>query len=273
MKEPNDIDVLMKYLQQEQSSQEKKQKAQDIINRGQLFDLHYERDEPLANDSESNAREALKNILSQKGVFVTSTNSNRNGKRYPGISAIFSRISISNKTDPNNWLEQMMLPINEDYQLKSVRIVYIPTQAIKKLTFEISKKVMSKIISDINDLIPEFKQLAEFNKAKISSGNWSDNNQPSYPNLNYRYGYGTKFIQGTKDFEKTTENWCSIIIGFMTVSDNPMQQGAKKRFSRQGIEVYWNVQSGNKEFLIKIYDIIERNFSPLNEYEKQLERQ
>ena len=171
-KKQNDVQLLMTYLSQGQTSQEQRQKAQDLINRGQVFFLNYERDEPFKDNYDRESRQVLVDSLREKGVYITGGDHHLEGKIYPRLSAHFSKFSTYNNPDPNNWFEQMKLPISAGYELKSVRIVYLPSMEIKKQTFEKCAEVLPQIVNELEKLKPEFKQFAEYDKAKLSTGKW-----------------------------------------------------------------------------------------------------
>ena len=270
----NDQWLLMSYLSQEKSISASKLVIQELINQAQVLFLEYEKDEPIKGESDKKNQQALVESLNSRGVIVFGISHHKDGETYPGISATFSKLSTYNYPNPGGWLEQMEEPINAGYKLKSVRIVYKPSDEIKTQSLELSKKVMTQIFSELKNIRSDYKQFLEYEKMIMTLGNWDDSsNFPAYPTLFYRYGYG-KEIPNTKGaYEKTTENWCDIQIEFVQVIGFPQAQDrAGKTFPRQGITASWIVESDNIEFNEKVSDIIIKSLGVLDRYEDELEK-
>jgi len=269
----NDVQLLMTFLSQEKPSEEQKKQAQELIDRGQVFFLNYERDEPLKDDSDRKEQDALRDNLNKKGGFVFSISHHDGGKIYPGLHSTFSRLLTYNNPEPKNWLEKMRLPIKAGYELKSVRIVYIPSMEIKKQNYEKCHKVLNNLIKELENIRPDYKQFIEYDKAKLSAGKWDDGDWPLYyPNFTYRYGYGEEIPNSKGFYKKTTENWCYISIGFGPARGDPKAQPHGGRtYARQGVEAYWFVESEDKELNKRITVIINKGLFVLDEYEKELE--
>ena len=271
----NDEQILMNYLSLEHGNSELTLLVHDLIYRGQVFFLIYERDEPVKDEQDLKKQlEFIDYLNTNKGVTAHGSENFRANKTYPGLNATFSKLFTSDKPDLQLWLKLMKLPFDSGYKLKSVRIVYQPSMEIKKQSFEKSKKIMAQIVSEIKKNKSEFKQLAEYDKVTVSEGKWENGDWPThYPNLFYQYGYGKEIPDTKGAYEKTTENWCSIQIGFEPVRGfGQAQIRSGKTFSRQGIEASWIVESESQEFNKAVSDIVIKSLADLDEYEKELEK-
>ncbi|MBN2589161.1 MAG: hypothetical protein JXA96_04825 [Sedimentisphaerales bacterium] len=266
--------LLMNYLSQGPGSSVPKTVVQELINKGQVFFLEYKRDVQIKDESDRKNQQVLVESLNRKGVFTVGISDHRSNEIYPGISATFSKLSNYNNPEPRNWLEQMKEPIEAGYELKSVRIIYQPSMEIKTHSYEKSREIIAKITNELQKISSEYEQFSDFNNAIISVGALNDDTRfPTFPSLFYRYGYGQEVPNTKGSYEKTTENWCTIRIGYSPVNGFPKAQDlAGKTFSRQGIEAYWEIESENQELNTKVSDIVIKCFASLDEFERELEK-
>lgn len=263
-----DEQVLRKYLSQEKASDELKMQIQELINKSQVFFLSYERNPSFEDKFNQKNIDGIVDSLNKKGIDA------KGFLHFKGseILATFSKFQITDyKAETKSWLEQMRVPVNAGYILKSVIIVYQPSIEIQKKVFEKSKEVLSLIDMEIEKNKSEYKQFTEYNKRKISSGKWAGRNW--FNSLSYQYGYG-KIIPHTKGgYEKTTEYWCSFSIVIEPIKGGTPQSLRKniKSYPKLAIESFWAVGSDNKEFNERLSDIFKKALSILDEYEKELE--
>jgi len=271
VRQQDDTQKLLIYLQKERVSQKQLAEMQEIINKCQVIFLFYKKDTPIKNESDRRNQQALVEIPQQKGVYVTPISGHRDEKIYLELSATFSVFYM--KMEPNHWQELMKLPIDYDYGLDSVHIVYIPSIKIKMTTFQKCQTIMSEITRKLEFLKSRYRQLQEFDKTVLSPGRWNNAEWPRYASIFYRFGFGEKIPMTKGDYKKTTKNWCEIQVYCAYCTGNPRAAMIPCRiYPRQGVTINWFVLAANNQEIFKkeVSQIIVELLTALDEYEKEL---
>lgn len=264
------VEILKKFLAHEKTDKEIFNQAKDIIHKTQVIFLNYQKDKPFKTDLEHTQQHKLVETLKRSNAFVTRTSRHEQDKIYPGLTITLSTFA-DEQIIPENWLEYMRLPILKGFDLKSVKLIYKPGPYTKKVTFGWCQSIVRRIIRQIDNLKLQFSQLRQFRQAKISDGKWEETTWPSYPFINYRYGFGAE-IPGTKgSHEKTTENWCEIRVWFSPVDGFPQAVFVcGQEYPAQGVRACWSVNSADGNLNTMLKKIVKGAFEPLGSFENEV---
>lgn len=265
-----DTQKIIDYLKQKDSGEKQVNEIKEIIGRSQALFLSYKKDTP-ADYTERHLQLMLQSVIEKTGAFATPISFHNEGKIYPQFEVA---ISSGGESKEKRWLSCMRLPVDSGYEIKSVRIVYIPSEEMKTTTAEKSKIIFADIENKLEKLKPKYKQLQEFNKDKVRIEKSVDKEWPGYPIISYRFDFGRE-IPGTKGgYEHATADWSEIKVWIEPVSARPhCLIHPMKGYPRQGIAVCWIVSSAkyDSDFNKEVSQTIANTLTPLDEYEKELD--
>jgi len=243
----------------------------EIVQAAQIISLEYEQNRPT--DSESKNARFTRSL---RASHVTPIAHHKNGKIYPRISAVFSKLyGDAKRLEPHNWLEEMKKPLAVGYQLTSVSVILTPSEETKKESLKISQAVARAVSQKLNKMSSRYQQLHSFSVSEcLYLGGWKYSrlpNWPSYPYVMYNQSSG---YDDQKRIRRDSEDWCMLSFNIRPITGNPsaMACSGTQTYPMQGIYAVWYLHSGNKEFNKTVSESIRGLLKPLSDLETELKK-
>lgn len=278
-KDGEDCQIFKAYLQQEKSDKDLQNKVEKIFENSNVIFLQYERDTLIDTDSLLTITITRHDSIRPIGsIYINgyALESSRDFCFRHFINIAFDKgfLKTGHQPDFEEWLRIMKLPLEIKYRPTFVRIIYSPSDSILRIMRESYKLIISQVVNVIDSLMPQYKQLQDFNNTNYSIDIWEKTTWPCFPNIFYRTGL--REIPNSKGlYEKITNNWCEITMVFEIVNGSPYAGGPADRHSkiypRQGICVRWCVISANDDLNNIILQTIDNGINSLDIFEKELE--
>jgi len=269
-----DAETLRLYLSTPNPDEKMKRDAHELVGTLQVVELSYERPVPIAGQEDQEELSKFVDGLQTQGAYWAYAMSRHEGGRiFPGIGLTLSSFNENGKA-PARWLEMAKAPMERGYVVKDIRIIYAPSEDIKRESFARCQRAIETAAQSLEALKPRFGQLQDFGKDKVTGGEWRGEDWPSYPRISYRFGFGAPMANSKGSYEKTRQDWCEVMLSFKPDSGNPQAMAAPgKSFPRQGLTARWIVQAAGDqaEFKSVALQSISDALTILDDYERELE--